>query len=162
MAGQSSDSLLLLDTNLLVVLVVAACEPDSIGRVKRTEVYTKDDAALIGSVVSAHRGILVTPHIITELSNLTGQIGGKLFYQIRDSLIGLIPQWTEYSEPSADIATDPLFRAFGITDAAIHRASREAFAVLTDDLPLYDTLGRRGVNVINFTHLRIRNLRETR
>jgi hypothetical protein len=153
-----SGSLLIVDTNLLIVLVVAMCGPEYVGRAKRTERYTKEDAALLGSIVSRYDGVLVTPQILTEVSNLSGQITGKLFWQVRDALELLVPQWAEHAESSADLVGDSTFRKFGVTDAAIRRASGRASAVLSDDLPLCDALGRQGITVINFATERAQRL----
>jgi uncharacterized protein YaiI (UPF0178 family) len=47
-----------------------------------------------------------------------------------------------------------LFARFGLTDAAIANAAQRPMLVLTDDLPLYQTLVHQGVDAINFNHIR--------
>lgn len=147
-------SLLLIDTNLLLVLLIATVDPEQVPRFKRTRKYSLTDAALLNDYAGEYEGILVTPHVLTEVSNLAGQLSEPLLGVIRDQLSALVPQWIEHAEPAADVVGDVLFRRFGLTDAAIGRAAGKAVAVLTDDLPLYASLSRAGVNAVNFNHLR--------
>jgi len=56
--------------------------------------------------------------------------------------------------PSAGVVRLPEFARLGLTDSTILYLSEEGVAVLTDDLPLYLALQSRGVEVINFNHLR--------
>jgi len=153
--------LLLIDTNLLVVAVVAAVDSSQIERVGRTKGYTVGDAALLDEVVVEHDNILVTPHILTEVSNLLGKLKQPLLSLIRSRLASLVPQWAERATSSSEVVNDPFFLRFGMTDAAIARVSGADVTVLTDDLPLYDALGRNGYRAINFTHVRARSWRET-
>jgi len=48
---------------------------------------------------------------------------------------------------------DPSFDRLGLTDAAISALSRHSYLFLTDDLDLYVTLLKRGVDVVNFGYL---------
>jgi hypothetical protein len=153
--------LLLIDTNLLLVAVVAAIDPHQVGRVGRTRAYTVADTVLLESIVAEHDNILVTPHILTEVSNLLGKVDRPLLFAVRSRLAALVTMWSEIAEPSKEVLNDPFFQRFGMTDAAISRVAGPSVTILTDDLPLYDALGRRGYNVINFTHVRAESWRET-
>jgi hypothetical protein len=59
----------------------------------------------------------------------------------------------ELNEPSRVVVRDDSFNRLGITDAAISTVCANVL-VLTDDFDLYDSLGRRGIDAINFNHLR--------
>ena len=62
--------------------------------------------------------------------------------------------------PSSRAASDSLFEDLGLADAAISTAARENnCGVLTDDMDLYVRLSQKGVNAINFAHLRAQNWR---
>jgi hypothetical protein len=59
----------------------------------------------------------------------------------------------------AEIIADLVFPRLGFTDTAITTvalsgADEDNLHVLTDDVHLYNELAYRGVNVINFNHLR--------
>lgn len=67
----------------------------------------------------------------------------------------------ELAERSAEIyhqsrlvAADPRFPDLGLTDAAILMAARAQCLVLTADLALYLELQARGIDAINFNHVR--------
>lgn len=152
--------LLLIDTNLLLVIVVAAIDRSQVERVGRTRAYTFADAALLDEIAAAHDSIVVTPHVLTEVSNLLGKLEQPLLSQVRSRLTALVPDWLERPTSSEELVKDPFFHRFGVTDAAIARAAGADVTVLTDDLPLYDALGRSGHHAINFTHVRTRAWRE--
>lgn len=154
--------LLLIDTQLLLVAIVAAVDPRHIERIGRTKAYSIEDAVLLEGIASDHDGILVTPHILTEASNLLArEVVDPLLTTIRLRLAALVPTWVETLDKSAEVVTDPLFVRFGLTDAAIARTAASDVTILTDDLPLFDALGRRGYRIINFTHVRTQSWRET-
>jgi hypothetical protein len=52
------------------------------------------------------------------------------------------------------IAADPRFPDLGLTDAAILMAARGKCLVLTADLELHLALQARGIDAINFNHIR--------
>jgi hypothetical protein len=52
------------------------------------------------------------------------------------------------------IVDDAEFPKFGLTDTAIRMIAPGKYLVLTDELPLYQLLSKRKVDVINFNHIR--------
>jgi hypothetical protein len=52
------------------------------------------------------------------------------------------------------VVLNGLFVKLGLTDAAIRLATSADTTVLTDDLPLYQTLNKAGIIAVNFNHLR--------
>ena len=54
------------------------------------------------------------------------------------------------------IAAQPGFARLGITDAGMVLLSMAGALVLTDDLELYLDIADAGVDVINFSHVRMR------
>jgi hypothetical protein len=64
---------ILLDTNLLVLLWLAAFDLGLVGG-KRLEKYTPDDVQLLRAYVSRFHRLLSTSTILTETSNLIGQV----------------------------------------------------------------------------------------
>ena len=153
--------LILIDTNLLIVAIVAEADPTQVERVGRTRAYTLDDVRLLRQVTDEHENILVTPHILTEASNLLGQIAEPLHSEIRSRIAALVPQWAERADSSAAVVADPYFMRFGMTDAAVARCAGTDVTILTDDLKLYAALAKNGNRVINFTHVRTQSWRET-
>lgn len=145
----------LVDANLLLVWVVGTVDRTLIARFKRTRAYNADDFDLLVEVIASFRDIVVTPHVLTEVSNLAGH----LVAEQRDAAFGVLAQLatsvTELGEPSAAVVTDPRFIRLGLTDAAVARVAQRGVTVLTADLDLYLALAATRVGAINFNHLRV-------
>lgn len=146
--------LLLVDTNLLLLLLVGSADRSQIERFKRTTRYTPEDFDLLEAYVSQFEGLLVTPNVLTEVSNLTGQLAEPFRSRVFGTIGLLAAQVTEEYVPSAAVTREPEFVRLGLTDVSILLATRERAEVLTDDLPLYLKLARSGVSAVNFNHLR--------
>ncbi|HSU14925.1 PIN domain-containing protein [Longimicrobium sp.] len=145
---------LLIDTNLFLVLVVGSHDPAHIERFKRTRAYTADDYVLLTTFISGFSRLLVTPNILTEVSNLAGQLAEPLRGEVFASLALLAAQAGERYFPSREAVLESGFTRLGLTDITVLLAAREHVAVLTDDLPLYLKLLENRVFVVNFNHLR--------
>jgi hypothetical protein len=145
---------LLIDTNLLLVLIVGAHDRSQIERFKRTRAYTADDYDLLTRFIGAFGELAVTPNVLTEVSNLAGQLAEPLRGRVLSSLALLTVQVSERYFPSSDVVREPDFLRFGLTDVSIVFTAREKVAVLTDDLALYLKLSAEDVYVVNFNHLR--------
>ena len=72
MLANQSSGVLLLDTNLLLLLFIGGKDTSFIKKAKTLSAYTEEDYELLQEFVSLNRftGLLTTPHIITEVSNL--------------------------------------------------------------------------------------------
>jgi hypothetical protein len=144
---------LLIDTNLLLLYLVGRTNKNRIQTFKRTQQYTIDDFDLLEILVSRFATLITTPHLLTELSNLATLQGTErsrlnaLFKQI-------VEQTQEFYDESRRIVSDAAFNRLGLADAAITTLCRRNVLVLTDDLALYLGLTERGVDVINFNHIR--------
>lgn len=153
-SAEQSGRRVLVDTNLLLVLLVGAVDRTAITSFKRTRAYTPDDFDLLNAFVGRYQQVVVTPHVLTEASNLLGQLQPNLRGPARRVVAQLVPKLLEEVAPSSELVAEPLFTRLGLTDAAIARTSRGSVTVLTDDLDLYDALARQGGDVVNFNHVR--------
>jgi len=146
---------LLVDTNLLVLLVVGSVNRNRIEQFKRTRQYTGADYELLLRVIGRFDGHLYTvAHVLAEVSNLTDLTGSEL-PRARQFLKETIQVLAEPEMPSARAAQSRTYADLGLVDAAIASVADEhKCRVLTDDLDLYLALGRVGIHVLNFTHLR--------
>jgi hypothetical protein len=134
--------------------VVGAHDRSQIERFKRTRAYTADDYDLLIHFVAGFDGLVVTPNVLTEVSNLVGQLSEPLRGRVLASLAMLAIQVPERYFPSSDVVQEHDFHRFGLTDVSVLLAAREKVAVLTDDLPLYLKLAALDAYVVNFNHLR--------
>ncbi len=148
---------LLVDTNLLVLYVVGLLGPRQITSFKRTSAYEPDDFDLLARVMERFETVATTPHVLTETSNLLGQLPGKTAAQGRAVLSQLVPLLHETHRPALVLSKHPQFQQFGLTDAGIDEVASGTYLVLTDDLPLYHYLAGQGQDAINFNHLRPAN-----
>lgn len=149
-----SQKTVFVDTNLLLVLIVGALDPDHIARFKRTRAYSREDYALLLEYVARFNHLLTTPNVLTEVSNLLGQLAEPMRRKALVRLGMLTGDLDEKYFPSQALASDPHFPVLGLSDTSIIHSVDRSVTVLTDDLPLYHRLSTSGVDAVNFNHLR--------
>lgn len=145
---------LLLDANLLLLYVVGSADRERITRFKRTDKFLPEDFDLLKSIMGGFRGLVTTPNVIAEVSNLLGQAPGALHEQLFRAFAGSISIVREEYVASVAAAATPIFLRLGITDAGISILAERECAILSDDLPLVLHLEQRGLPTRNFTLLR--------
>lgn len=144
----------LLDTNLLLLLFIGTFDRQRIGKFKRTQHFSQADFELLVAFLKPARKIITTPHILTEVSNLAGQMDSNLLPGFYSLFARLVRQLQEVNRYAADIVTTDIFTRLSLTDAVTAAIGSASIRVLTDDLPLAAALRNRGVTVIQFDHLR--------
>lgn len=145
---------LFVDTNLLLVLIVGALDRAQVERFKRTRAYSAEDYTLLAGYVGGFQRMLTTPNVLTEVSNLLGQLAEPLRRRALLALGLLTGEFQETYLPSTALAADWHIPLLGLSDTSIIRAAEPDVTVLTDDLQLYVRLSTAGVDVVNFNHLR--------
>lgn len=146
---------IIVDTNLLLLLLIGSHSPTLISSFKRTTRYTASDFDLLVEALTCFSTLLTTAHILTEVSNLAGQLGDPTRQDVMRDLAEIIPVLSELPMPAAEAASDSAFPRFGLTDIAIlQQASAGKYLVMTDDFRLSQYLASIGVEVFNFNHLR--------
>ncbi len=146
---------LLVDTNLLLLYIVGANDPDRISRFKRTTKFTVDEFKLLERFLSLFERVVTTPNILTEVSNLLGQLPENLHPSFYGHFAKHIPRFEEHYSSSTSISITTHFDRFGLTDSGIAELVKGKHLVLTDDLSLFGYLQNRGIDAINFNHLRL-------
>ena len=151
-------STLLIDTNLLLVLLVGAQDRGQIARFKRTSKYSLADYDLLANYVAGFHEVVVTPNVLTETSNLAGQLAEPLRSRVLGQLgVFAATKAVERYIPSSEAVKERDFLRLGLADASVALAANDGkrkFAVLTDDLALYAKLLAEDVYAVNFYHLR--------
>jgi hypothetical protein len=147
---------LVLNTNLLVLFIIGATSEQLIEKHKRTRSYTIDDYGILHNLIFVTESIVVTPNILAETSNLIGQIGdpdrGRIFMVFRNLIHGHGVH--EFFVKSDRAAAETNFIRLGLTDAAILSILDDTHTLLTDDLQLYLSAAKQGLNADNFNHYR--------
>jgi hypothetical protein len=153
-SGAHRSRALFIDTNLMLVLLIGALDRDQVERFKRTRAYTRADYDLLIAFVTEFDRIVATPNVVTEVSNLLGQLTEPLRRKALASLGAFTGSLEERYLPSRELAADAVFAVLGVADVSILHSAQAGLTVLTDDLALYQRLASAGGEVVNFNHLR--------
>ncbi len=143
------------DANLLIGFLVGRIDPRQLRNCRAaTRYFGPEDFPLLDQLLNYSDRIVTTPHVLTEVSNLSGRLRDPFRTQFRILLRAVVGKMDEEFEYSKDLSGRDDFLILGLTDAAIGSVSPGRYLVLTDDAALGNLLGRRGVDVINFNHIR--------
>jgi rRNA-processing protein FCF1 len=143
----------LLDTNLLVLYLIGKVNPRRILNHKRTASYDLDDFKLLDFLIGRFGRLVASPHVLSQTSDLAAFDGAERS-KCRSIFRTLIQGMDERYDESRLVVDDPIFSYLGLADAAIAVASQNNLLALTDDLDLHRALTRRGVDALNFNHVR--------
>lgn len=145
---------ILVDSNLLLLFFIGAYEKELIPKFKRTDKFLVEDFETLLNFLNLFRQVVTTPNVLTEVSNLANQLPENVkdgFYKLVHSLTS---GWDERFIPSNTLLSDTELRILGLADVSISLAGKNPVLVLTDNLRLAGKLQRRGLDVVNFNHLR--------
>lgn len=152
---------LIIDTNLLILFLIGKFEVEFIEKCKLTcnNCYSRDDYDLLCQIIKLFKKVIITPHIIAEISNLSRNA-------IKDEkLVNYLKVFIEFLKtPSLEersISLESFFgikinyiSSFGFTDMAIHELSKNNnFAIITDDSPFYQFSNGK-TPTIKFQHIK--------
>lgn len=146
---------LLIDTNLLLLYFVGTSDPERIPRFKRTMAFTVEEFELLEKFFNIFKRVITTPNVLTEVSNLLGQLPEGLHSAFFTDFVKRLALMEEHYSPSASVSTTTHFDRFGLTDSGIAQLVEGRYLVLTDDLNLFGYLQNRGIDAINFNHIRM-------
>lgn len=146
---------LVIDANLLLLLVVGNTDPQLIRSHKRLKAYIEEDFDALREMIVSSNGVVVTPNIVTETSNLLDHIGGPARTSLVETLRQMIGDTPEEYVTSRAAASAPEFARIGLSDCAILDLVGEDRLLLTADFDLYQSANvRRPGAALNFNHLR--------
>jgi rRNA-processing protein FCF1 len=145
---------LLIDSNLLLLLFVGLRDRNRIQKFKRTAQFTIRDFERLAAFIKRFKEVVTTPSILTEVSNLLGQLPDSLKHSFYQHFAQAMKNMHEQYTPSQELGNEKAFPRFGLTDTAILQAASAKYLVLTDDLRLAQHLISQNITVINFNQLR--------
>lgn len=152
----TSDSAILIDSNLAILLCVGLSGTENIAKHKRLSGYDATDFLLLKEVLTETPRLAFSPYMLSETSNLLRQTHEPIKRASSLVLKQLVIECLE-EQLSAKIAVlDPYYDLLGVTDAALlgMLASNEKLTLLTADLDLYLVASSRGHKAINFANVR--------
>lgn len=147
-------SKIILDANLSILLAVGLTRRDYIARHKRLTKYDATDLDILSDLIAQSGGVIVTPNVLTETSNLACQIPGPASTEIAATLAFLIGRAEERVVPSSRAVLRPEYLRLGLTDAVLLEALQAGTMLVTDDFPLYLAALKADLGALNFSHLR--------
>jgi hypothetical protein len=143
------------DTNLLLLFVVGSEDRSLISRHRRLREYTLDDYDRLVALLEEAGQVLVTPHTLTETSNLLGQHREPELSLLFARLRTVIEESNEVTISSVAAASNPQFLRLGLTDAALIEVATSDTPLLTMDFDLYlAALDKGPYSAVNFSFLR--------
>jgi len=144
----------LVDTNLLVLFLVGTVNRQRITNFKRTGDFSIEDYELLARLIAWFGKLIATPHVLTQVSDLTDLAGNELVASRKLFKKLVIEQIEETYDGSRLLVADSCFDHFGLTDAAIATVCSRGVLVLTTDLRLHLMLQERNIDALNFNHIR--------
>jgi hypothetical protein len=145
----------LVDTNILLMYVIGTLDPKLIPTFKRTKIFTVEDHVIVCRLLRRFRSIVTTPNILTEVSNLVGQMAEPHRTRVFQTLAQVVKIISERYVRSTIATENVTFVRLGLTDSIIMTIAAGEILVLTDDFKLSQHLGYAGLAVLNFNHLRM-------
>jgi predicted nucleic acid-binding protein len=145
---------LVIDANLLLLLVIGASDPSDIARSKRLQAFAPSDFELLVRYGARFTSTVVTPHGLTEVSNLIGSGDDENIRRRNGAFARLVASFVEVHVPAIEITRSSPFYALGLSDAAQLDAARERGRLLTADGRLAQVAAGLRVPVTHFDALR--------
>jgi hypothetical protein len=147
----------LVDANLLLLYFIGQYDRRRILSFKRTKMFIEEDFDLLLGVLRMFGQVVTTPNILTEVSNLSGQLElrerPKYFSEFAEGVLLLEEEYLA----SAQACSLKHFEKLGLTDSGIVHLANGRYLVLTIDFKLWSYLQNVGIDAVNFNHLRPRN-----
>lgn len=143
----------LLDSNLLLLRWCGTFDITLLKTFKRLQGFQLNDIQVLGDALSMLGPVKTTPHVLTEVSNLTNALPSWKKLAWTNHFVSKVGLVDEIWEPAAEILDDLALGVFGLTDAALGRLAR-THVILSADWPLCNFLTSRGLAAINFHALR--------
>lgn len=148
----------ILDTNLLILLLIGIFEENYIADCQLTSKYNIDDYKLLVQILGYFDvGIITTPHIIAEISNLSRMkiTNHKLDYYFQV----LINRLNSFQEEHVNLGTllnqqVQLLIRLGFPDMSILETAKNIKAtIITDDMDLHLHAITNKIPAVNFTNV---------
>lgn len=143
------------DTSPLLLLLMGLYDKNAIEKFKRLSMYDSDDYDLLFQF-TAKRKIIVTPQVLSEVSNFAKELKNK-FSDFIEGNRPALEKIVEKYVPKDDILASHEVVKFGFTDISIILAAKENNAlVLTDDFPLYNICKKFGLDSMHLMEIQSR------
>ena len=136
------------------MFAVGLTKREYITRHKRLTKYDATDLDILSGLIERSSGVIFTPNVLTETSNLARHILEPARTEVAATLALLIGRAEEHVVASRRAVLRPEYLKLGLTDAVLLETLQTGTVLVTDDLALCLAASMAGLSVMNFTHLR--------
>ncbi|MDR3524204.1 MAG: hypothetical protein P4L66_08860 [Acetobacteraceae bacterium] len=141
----------------MILFIVGGVEPSWVSGHKRLALFSASDYHLLASIVKKADRLVVTPHILTETSNLLGKPGNPFnqdYFLKFAELVTNAELVDEHHVPGSEIVQSNEFSYLGLTDAGLMNLEPQGLTVLSCDSLLVTACLWNGLQAKNFNQLR--------
>jgi hypothetical protein len=142
----------ILDSNLVLLRWCLRFDPSLALTFKRLSSFESNDIQLLEQTLKFFPVLRTTPHVLTEVSNLTNALPSWRKQDWSQHFSSEIQTISEERIPASTLADSPVLW-LGLTDAALASLA-STHVILTIDFPLSGSLQSAGLNAVNFAALR--------
>ena len=142
-----------LDTNLVLLLLVAQVDRSLLTRYKRVQMFTDRDIPLLNQLLGSFQRTLTTPQVLTEISNLLWQAPPHAQRRLKAVFAQYIGATPEIYVRSDELVKRDTFFELGVTDCSLEDASLQ-HTIITMDFRLAGKILSMGRHALNFNHAR--------
>lgn len=147
---------MIIDTNLMLIYIIGHCDIRYMGEFGHTRNYMPEDHEHISRIMSFFNKKVITPHVLTELSNLYMTVRKDKQRSCLRPFQKLLKATDENNIDKNEILEHPLLGRIGVTDLGIIKAAKQyGYLVFTDDIRMTGLAKKAGIDVLNFNHLRL-------
>ena len=145
----------IVDTNLLLLLLIGLYDPAYISQFKRTHEFTRDDFEILRGFLSKFERVLLTPHVLAEVSNFCFEIPENRLKFLIEKTIATLRNLGETNVSKELILESEGYPKFGVTDASILLSAKsEGSLIFTKDRALAGYGEKIGLRTLHFDYLR--------
>lgn len=147
---------ILLDTNILILLLMALWDRPTALSFKANSNFSEGDVDTLSLLVSQFNRVVVTPGVLAEVANLADRLPEPNRTKFFEFLQGMLPtpSFEERLISLPLVAGSECFTRLGFTDATLEQLGVAGVPVLTNDRPLYVHLLAQHIDVLNFDVVR--------
>jgi hypothetical protein len=146
---------ILIDANLALLYLVGSFDLRLVGDGKYNKLskYDTEDYQLLLRLKNVFEKAVTTPHVLTEVSNLTNDLPEKTRSACLKEFYETFVEIDELPIPSMNAAQRPDFHFLGLTDSGLAIVS-DQYLIVTDDARLVQKMTESRLKALNFSHLR--------
>ena len=158
--GEESKTAVFFDTNLLILYIVGLVDRSIVVQKKHKKIdqFDVDLFDLLKDIASDSDVIFVTPHVLTETSNLLSFHADPEKSRLMNFFAQMLREgyFVEVYEPSIHYIENSInnfsFARLGLTDCAILELIAQNVTLFTEDLALYIEASMKGIKAENINH----------